>query len=323
MKFPHRRQFLHLAAGAAALPTMSRLAKAQGYPTRPVRIIVGFPAGGASDIYARLIGQLLTERLGQQIIIDNRPGANGNIGTEASVRAPADGHTLLLVGSYNTILYERLNFVFLRDIMPVGGIIRVPLLLAVNPLVPVSTVPEFIAYAKSNAGKLNMASNGVGNITHVAGELFKTMTGVNMLHVPYRGGALSLIDLISGQVQVMFTDLTSSMEYIRAGKLRALAVTVFSRVNAFPDLPAVSDFVPGYEASTWYGVGAPRNTLIEIIGKLNREIIEGLRDPKLTSRLAELGGELFPMTATEFGKHLADETEKWSKEVKLAGVRAE
>ena len=317
-----RRRVLHLTASAATLPVISRIAIAQSYPTRPVRIIVGFPAGGASDIYARLIGQLLTERLGQQIIIDNRPGANGKIGTEASARAPADGHTLLLVGSYNTILYERLNFVFLRDIMPVGGIIRVPLLLAVNPLVPVSRVPEFITYAKANAGKLNMASNGVGNITHVAGELFKTMTGVNMLHVPYRGGALSLIDLISGQVQVMFTDLTSSMEYIRAGKLRALAVTVFSLLNAFPDLPAVSDFVPGYEASTWYGIGAPRNTLIEIIGKLNREIIEGLRDPKLTSRLAELGGELFPMTATEFGRYLADETEKWSKVVKLAGIRA-
>ena len=277
-----RRRLLQLAAGAGALSVISRIAIAQSYPTRPVRIIVGFPAGGASDIYARLIGQLLTERLGQQFIIDNRPGANGNIGTEAAVRAPADGHTLLLVGSYNTILYEKLNFVFLRDIMPVGGIIRVPIILAVNPLVPVSTLPEFITYAKANPGKLNMASNGVGNLSHVAGELFKTMTGINMLHVPYRGAALSQIDLIGGQVQVMFTDLTSSIEYIRAGKLRALAVTGYSRVNTLPDLPTVSDFVPGYEASAWYGIGAPRNTPTEIIAKLNREITEGLGDPKLS-----------------------------------------
>jgi tripartite-type tricarboxylate transporter receptor subunit TctC len=323
MKKLPRRTFLHLVAGATVLSTSSRIARAQTYPSRPVRIIVGFPAGGSSDIYARLIGQWLTERLGQQFVIDNRPGANANIATEVVVRSPADGQTLLLVGSYNTILYEKLNFIFLSDITPVAGIIRVPLVVVVHPSVPARTVPEFISYATANPGKLNMASAGIGNITHVAGELFKTMTGVNMLHVPYRGAAPALIDLIGGQVQAMLVDTSSSIGYIKAGKLRALAVTASSRVEAFPELPTVGDFVPGYEASTWYGIGAPRNTPTDIVAKINREMSAGLADLKLKARFAELGGLPMPMTPAEFGTHIATETEKWAKVIRAANIKAE
>ena len=274
MKLP-RRQFLHLAAGAAALPAVSRIAWAQAYPTRPVRIIVGFAAGGAADIIARLIGQWLSERLGQPFVIENRPGAGSNIATEAVVRAPPDGYTLLLVGTANAInatLYDKLNFNFIRDIAPVAGIIRVPNVMVVNPSVPAKTVPEFIAYAKANPGKINMASGGIGTAAHVSGELFKMMAGVDMVHVPYRGAAPALTDLLGGQVQVMFASMPSSIEHIRAGKLRALAVTTATRSEALPDIPTVGEFVPGYEASAWYGVGAPKDTPAEIVDKLNKEI---------------------------------------------------
>ena len=292
MKLP-RRKFLHLAAGAAALPAVSRVAWAQAYPTRPVRIIVGLPPGGATDIVARLIGQWLSERLGQPFVIENRPGAGTNIGTEAVVRAPPDGYTLLLVGRRNAInatLYDKLNFNFIRDIAPVAGIIRVPLVMVVNPSVPAKTVPEFIAYAKANPGKINMASAGIGTPGHVAGELFKMMAGVDMVHVPYRGAAPALTDLLGGQVQVMFGTTVSSIEHIRAGKLRALAVTTATRSEALPDIPTVGEFVPGYEASAVFGIGAPRNTPAEIVDKLNKEINAALADPKIKARLADLGG---------------------------------
>jgi tripartite-type tricarboxylate transporter receptor subunit TctC len=280
MKIP-RRRFLHLAAGAAALPATTRIARAQTYPTRPVRLIVGFPAGGTTDISARLMGQWLSEHLGQQFIIENRPGAASNIATEAAVRAPSDGYTLLMGSSANAInatLYERLDYNFIRDIAPVAGIFRAPNVLDVNPSVPAKTVPEFIAYAKANPGKLNMGSAGVGSVEHVSGELFKMMTGVNMVHVPYRGAAPAIADLLGGQVQVIFDALPSSIGYIRAGKLRSLAVTTAMRSEAVPDLPMLSEFVPGYEVSTFFGVGAPRNTPAEIIDKLNKEINAGLAD---------------------------------------------
>jgi tripartite-type tricarboxylate transporter receptor subunit TctC len=327
MKLPHRRQFLHLAAaGAAALPAVSRIARAQAYPSRPVRLIVPLAPAGASDILARLIGQWLSERLGQQFVIDNRPGGGGNIGTEAVIRAPADGYTLLMVGGYNAInatLYEKLNFDFIRDIAPVAGIIRAPNVMAVNPSVPAKTIPELIAYAKANPRKLNMASPGVGTTPHVAGELFKMMTGVKMVHVPYRGSPPALTDLLGGQVQVYFGPIAGSIEYVRAGKLRALAVTTATRSEMLPDVPTVGDFVPGYETSTWSGLGAPKATPAEIVEKLNKEINASLADPKIKARLADLGGTVLPGSPADFGKHIAEETEKWAKVIRAANIKAD
>jgi len=324
VKLPHRRQFLHLAAGVVALPAVSRTARAQAYPTRPVRIIVGFPAGGTGDILARLIGQWLSERLGQPFIVENRPGAAGNIGTEAVVRAPPDGYTLLLVGPPNAInatLYDKLNYNFIRDIAPVAGIIRAPNVMEVNPSFPAKAVPEFIAYAKANPGKISMASAGIGSAPHIYGELFKMMTGINMVHVPYRGNAPALTDLLGGQVQVYFDNMPSSIEYITAGKLRPLAVTTATRWEGLPGIPTVSDFVPGYEASGWFGVGAPKNTSADIVDKLNKEINAGLADPKLKTRLAELAGTALALSPADFGKLIADETEKWAKVVRAANIR--
>jgi tripartite-type tricarboxylate transporter receptor subunit TctC len=319
-----RRRFLHLATAAAALPSVSRMATAQTYPTRPVRLIIGYPPGGSADITARLLGQWLSERLGQPFVIESRPGASTNIATEAVVRAPPDGYTLLLVAPANAInatLYEKLNFNFISDIAPVAGIIRFPNVMVVNPLVPAKTVPEFIAYAKANPGRLNMASSGNGSTIHVSGELFKMMTGVNMIHVPYRGGAPALTDMISGQVQVMFDNVPTSIEFIRAGKLRALAVTTPTRSEVLPDLPTVADFVPGYEASAWYGVGVPKGTPDDIIGKLNKEINAILAEPKAKARLADLGASLLAGSPADFGKLVADETEKWGKVVKFSGAK--
>jgi tripartite-type tricarboxylate transporter receptor subunit TctC len=321
-----RRQFLHLAAGAAVVPAVSRFAWAQTYPTRPVRIIVGFPAGGASDILARLLGQALTERVGQTCIIENRPGAGTNIGTELVVRAPPDGYTLLLVSVSNVInatLYDRLNFNFNRDIAPIAGIVRQPALMMVNPSVPAKTVPEFIAYAKANPSRVNYASIGIGTSNHVAGELFKMMTGVNMVHVPYRGGAPALTDLIGGQVQVMFIGPVGSIEYIREGKLRALAVTTATRVEALPDIPTVGEFVPGFEASSWFGIGAPRSTPPEIADKLNKEINAVLAEPKIKTRLADLGGTALAGSPADFGKLIVEETEKWGKVIRAANIKPE
>jgi tripartite-type tricarboxylate transporter receptor subunit TctC len=317
---------LHLAAGAAALPAVSRYAWAQVYPSRPVRIIVGFAPGGAYDIAARLMSQFLSERLGQQFIIDNRPGGGGNIGTEAVVRAPPDGYTLLIVGSYNATnaaLYEKLNFNFIRDIAPVASIIRAPIVMAVNPTVPAKTVPEFIAYAKANAGKINMASGGIGTPGHVAGELFKMMAGVDLVHVPYRGVGPALVDLLAGQVQVMFPSMASSIEYVKAGKLRALAMTTATRSEALPDIPTVGEFLPGYEASTWSGVGAPKATPAEIVEKLNKEINAGLADPKIKARLADLGGTPLVGSPADFAKLIAEETEKWGKVIREANIKPE
>jgi tripartite-type tricarboxylate transporter receptor subunit TctC len=325
MKLP-RRKFLHLAAAAAALPAVSRIARAQTYPARPVRIIVGFAPGGAADIMARLIGQWLSERLGQQFVIENRPGAGGNVATEAAVRAPADGYSLLLAHSINAInatLYEKLNFNFIQDIAPVTSFASGALVMVVNPSVPAKTVPEFIAYAKANPGKINMASQGVGSTGHVSGELFKMMTGVNLVHVPYRGAGPALIDLLGGQVQVMFPATVSSIEYIRAGRLRALAVTAATRKDALPDIPTVGQFVPGYEASNWYGIGVPTGTPAEIIGKLNKEVNAGLEDAKMKARLVDLGETPFPGSPADFGKLIAEDTEKWGKVVKFAGIKPE
>ncbi len=324
LKLPHRRQFLHLAAGAAALPAASRIARAQVYPSRPVRLIVAFPAGGSSDIVARLLGQRLSERLGQPIVIDNRPGAGGNIGTEAVAKAAPDGYTLLLASNTNAVnatLYEKLNFDFINDIEPVAGIVRWPNVMEVIPSVPVKTVPEFIAYAKANAGKINMASGGNGTSQHVAGELFKMMTGVDMVHVPYRGSGPALADMLAGQVQVMFDPIATSIEHIRAGRLRALAVTTVARSETLPDLPTVSDFVPGYEASSWHGIGVPKNTPAEIIDKLNKETNAALADPRMKARLVDLGGTFLSGSPAEFGKFIVDETEKWGKVVKFAGIK--
>jgi tripartite-type tricarboxylate transporter receptor subunit TctC len=325
MKLP-RRNVLHLAAGAAALPAVSHFAWAQSYPTRPVRIIVGFAPGGATDIMARLVGQWLSERLGQQFVIENRPGAGSNIATEVVVNAPPDGYTLLVTTSVNAInatLYDKLNFNFIRDIAPVASIHREPHVLEVHPSVPVKTVPEFIAFAKANPGKINMASAGIGSGNHISGELFKMMTGVNLVHVPYRGGGPALVDLLGGQVQVMFATMSSSIEYVRDGKLRALAVTTATRSPALPHIPTVSDFVPGYEASFWTGVGAPKNTPAEIVNKLNKEINAALADPKMKARLADLGGTALSGSPADFGKFVADETEKSAKVVKFAGVKAD
>jgi tripartite-type tricarboxylate transporter receptor subunit TctC len=325
MKLP-RRRFLHLAASAAALPAVSRIARAQTYPTRPVRIIVGFAAGGGADITARLMGQWLSERFGQQFIIENRQGAGSNIGTEAVAKAGADGYTLLLVTTANAInatLYDKLNLDFARDIASVAGIMRVPNVMEVNPSVPVKTVPEFIAYAKANPGKLNYASGGNGTTAHVAGELFRNLAGVNMQHVPYRGIGPALTDLLGGQVQVMFDAMSGSIEHIRAGRLRALAVTTVTHSEMLPELPTVGEFVPGFEVSQWYGVGISKNAPAEIIGKLNKEINAGLADPKLKVRLADLGGTVLVGSPADFGKLIADETEKWGKVVRAANIRAD
>ena len=306
------------------LPAVPRIATAQAYPTRPVRLIIGYPPGGSADITARLLGQWLSERLGQPVVVESRPGAGTNIATETVVNAPPDGYTLLLVAPANAInatLYEKLNHNFMRDIAPVAGLIRFPNVIVVNPSVPAKTVPEFIAYAKANPGKLNMASSGAGSTIHVSGELFKMMTGINMVHVPYRGGAPALTDLISGQVQVMFDNVPTSIEFIRAGKLRPLAVTTAARSNVLPDLPTVADFVPGYEASAWYGVGVPKGTPEAIIGKLNKETNAILADPKARARFDELGASLIAGSPAEFGQLVADETEKWAKVVKFSGAR--
>jgi tripartite-type tricarboxylate transporter receptor subunit TctC len=323
MKIP-RRQFLQLAAGAAALPVSSRVAWGQPYPAQPVRIVVGLAAGGSNDIIARLMGQWLSERLGQQFVIDNRPGAGGNIATEAVVRAPSDGYTLLLVGSANAInatLYDKLKFNFLRDIAPAASIARQPFVMLVHPSLPAKTVPEFIAYAKTNPGKITMASAGIGSAPHMAGELFKIMARLDMVHVPYRGAAPALTDLLGGQVQLYFAGVASSIEYIRAGRLRALAVTGATRSEVLPDIPVVGEFVPGYETSVWFGIGAPRNTPAEIIDKLNKEINAGLADPKVKARFADLGNTVLPGSAADFGKFIADETEKWGKVIRAANIK--
>ena len=323
MDFP-RRAFLRQAAGAAAFTALPRIARAQTYPARPVRVIVGLAAGGGVDIVARLIGQWLSERLGQSFVVENRPGAGGNIGTEAVVRAPPDGHTLLLVGPPNTVnatLYDKLNYNFIRDIAPIAGIIRVPSVMVVHPTVPARTIPEFIAYAKANPGKLNMASGGTGTSPHVTGELFKMMAGVDLVHVPYRGVAPALTDLLGGQVQVIFATMPSAIEYVRAGSLRSLAVTTAMRSDALPDIPTVGDFVPGFEASSSYGLGGPKNTPAEIVATLNREINAALADPKMKARFADIGGEVLAGSPADFAKLIADETDKWAKVVKFAGIK--
>jgi tripartite-type tricarboxylate transporter receptor subunit TctC len=325
MKRPHRRQFLHLAAGAAALQATSRMAGAQAYPAKPVHLIVGLAAGGTADILARLAGQWLSERLGQAFIVENRPGAGTNIATEAVVRAPSDGYTLLMVGppaAINATLYPNLNFNFVRDIAPVAGIVRTPNVMEVHPSVPVETVPEFITYAKANPGKLNFPG-GTGTSPHIAGELFKMMTGINMQHVPYRGAGPAMTDLLGGQVQVMFDNVSSSIEHIRAGKLRALAVTTATRWEGLPNLPTVGEFVPGYEASAFFGIGAPKDTPAEIVDKLNKEINAALADPKIKAQLEELGATELPGSPADFGKLVTAETEKWAKVVKFSGAKAD
>jgi tripartite-type tricarboxylate transporter receptor subunit TctC len=319
-----RRSLLHLSAGAVALPALSRRARAQTYPARPVRLIIGYTPGGSADITARLTGQWLSERLGQSVIVESRPGGGTNIATEAVVRAPPDGYTLLLVAPANAInatLYDKLNFEFLRDIVPVAGIIRFPNVVDVNPSLPIKSIPELIAYAKTNPGKLNMASSGNGSTIHMSGELFKMMTGINMVHVPYRGGAPALTDLIAGQVHVMFDNLPTSAEHVKSGRLRGLAVTGTARSHVLPDLPTVADFLPGYEASAWYGLGAPRNTPAAVIDRLNEAVNAILADPASQGRFAELGASLLPGSPADFGKLLADETEKWGKVVKFAGAK--
>jgi tripartite-type tricarboxylate transporter receptor subunit TctC len=321
-----RRRFLRLAAGATALPAAARIVRAQAYPARPVRIIVGYTAGGVSDILARLMGQWLSQSLGQPFVVENRPGAGSNIATEAVVRARPDGYTLLLVGVANAInvtLYENLSFNFIRDVAPVALIGHAPLVMEVNPAVPARTVPEFIAYAKANPGKVNMASAGTGGASHVAGELFQMMAGIKMLHVPYHGAPPALADLIAGQVQVMFDNMASSVELIRSGRLRGLAVTTAARTPVLPDLPSVAEFVPGYEASGWNGFGAPRNTPGEIIETLNRAVNAALADPQIKAQLAALGSATDPGSPADFGRLIAEDTEKWAKVVKLTGARPE
>ena len=325
MKLP-RRKFCILVAGAAALPAVARIAWAQAYPSRPVRWIVGFPAGGGSDILARLIAQRLSERLGQPFVIENRPGAGTSIATEAVVRAPPDGHTLLQASTsaaVNATLYDKLNFNFIQDIAPIAGIIRSTYVIAVHPSFPAKTVPEFIAYAKANPGKINMASPGNGTPQHLSGELFKMMAGVTMIYVPYRGDAPALTDLLAGQVQLCFSGLVSSIEYIRTGKVRALAVTTAKRLEIVPDIPTVGDFVPGYEASGWQGIGAPKSTPTEIVEKLNKEINAALADPKMKARLLDLGGVPLPLTPADFGKLIAEDTEKWGKVIRAANIKPE
>ena len=319
-----RRTFLHLLAGVAALPAISRPACAQAYPSRPVRWIVGFTPAGGNDITARLIGQWLTDRLGQPFVIENRPGAGTNIAAEIVINSPPDGYTLFLTNFSNAVnaaLYEKLSFDFMRDMAPVVGISRAPVILAVNPSVPAKTVPEFIAYAKANPDKLNMGSAGIGSAGHLAGELLQMMTGIKLVHVPYRGNAPALTDLIAGQVQLVFPSSASSIEHVRTGNVRGLAVTGSTRLDALPDLPTVADSVPGYEASSLYGIGAPRNTPAEVIDRLNKEVNAALADPKLKARLADLGGTPFGGSSAEFGRLIADETEKWGKVVKFAGIK--
>ncbi len=321
-----RRQFLRLAAAAVALPATSRLAWTQSYPSRPVRLIAATAAGGSPDILARLIAEWLSDRLGQPFLVENRPGGGTNVGTEAVVRAPADGYTLLMVApanASNATLYEKLSFNFIRDIAPVAGIARVPSVLVVHPSVPATTVPQFIAYAKANPGKLNMASAGIGTGSHMYGELFKMMAGVDMVHVPYRSGGPALTDLLGGQVQVYFAPSAISMNHIRAGKLRGLAVTTANRLEELPDTPTIGDFVPGYEASGWFGVGAPKNTPVEIIERLNKEINAALADPKFKTRLADLGGISLAGSPADFGRLISDETEKWGKVIRTAHIKAE
>jgi tripartite-type tricarboxylate transporter receptor subunit TctC len=319
-----RRRFLHLAVGAVALPALMRVAKAQSFPVRPIRLIVGFSPGGASDIVARLMAQWLSERFGQHFIVENRPGAGTNIGTEAVVHATADGYTLLFAtppNAINAALYDNLPFNFIRDIAPVAGIITAPIVIVANASFPPKTIPDFIAYAKANPGQINVASSGNGTSGHLAAELFKMMVGINMVHVPYRGGAPALTDLLGGQVPVYFSVLPDSMQYIKDGKLRALAVTAATRWETLPDVPTVGDFVPGYEASAWQGVGAPKNTSREIIEKLNQEINAILADHEIKRRLGDLGGVPMPMTPVEFGKFIVAETEKWGKVVRFAGAK--
>jgi tripartite-type tricarboxylate transporter receptor subunit TctC len=322
----HRRKFLALAGAIAAAPALPRRATAADYPSRPVRIVAGFAAGGGVDITARLIGQWLADRLGQQFVTENRPGAGGNIGTEAVVNAAADGYTLLLAtvpNAVNASLYEKLKFDFIRDIAPIAGIIRVPMVILLNPSVPVTTVPEFIGYAKANPGKINMASAGNGSAPHMAGELFKMMAGVNLVHIPYRGQGPALTDLLGGDVQVLFATAPGTTDYVKTGKLRALAVTSAARAEVLPELPTVADFVPGYEASQWYGLAAPKNTPAEIVARLNREINAAIADPAMKARLAAIGGEPLPGSSAEFGKLIAEETEKWAKVVRAAGIKPE
>jgi tripartite-type tricarboxylate transporter receptor subunit TctC len=325
MRLP-RRTLLHLAACAAALPTLSRIAGAQTYPSRPVRIVVGFGAGSSPDLTARLVGEWLSQRFGQPFVVENRPGAGSNMGIQAVVRAPADGYTLLLVAASNTInvsLYDKADFNLLRDIAPVARIGNTPQVMEVTPSFPAKTVPEFIAYAKANPGKINMASGGVGNLSHVSGELFKMMAGVDMLHVPYRSVAPALTDLLSGQVQVMFDAMPSSIASIKAGKLRALAVTTPTRSEALPDVPTVGDFVPGFETSGWSGIGVPKNTPVEIVERLNKEINAGLADPRIMARLADQGSEVRAGTPLDFGKFISEDAEKWAKVIKFAGIKPE
>ena len=326
MKLPNRRQFLHLAAGAAALPTVSHFARAQAYPSRPVRIVAAFPAGGSVDLHARLMGQWLSERLGQQFIVENRPGAGGNIGTEAVVRAQPDGYTLLLAATPNAInatLYDKLSFDFIRDIVPVAGIVHGPQVMVLHPSHPTKTVADFIAYAKANPGKINMASGGIGSTGHVAGELFKIMAGVNLIHVPYRGEGPALTDAISGQVELMFVSASPSLEFIRAGKLRALAVTTATRSPALPDVPSVAETVPGYEATAWAGMGTPKGTPPEIIERLNGQINAGLASPAIKARYTDLGIVPLILSPSDFGKFVAEDTQRWAKVIRTANIKAE
>ncbi len=325
MKLP-RRRFLHIATGAVVLPTVSRATWAQAYPARPVHLIVFFAPGGGNDIIARLMGQWLSERMGQQFVIENRPGGGGNIGTEDVVKAAPDGYTLLLSSSPNAInatLYDNLNYNFIHDIAPVASISREPNVMVVNPSLPAKTVPEFIAYAKANQDKINYASAGIGSSQHMSGELFKMMAGIDMVHVPHRGSAPALTSLLGGQVQVMFASMPSALEFVRSGKLRALAVTTATRAEQLPDLPTVSDFLPGFEASVYYGICAPKNTPPEIVETLNKEINAGLVDLKLKARLTELGGMPLPGSPAEFGRLIASETEKWAKVIKSRNIKAE
>ena len=326
MKLPHRRQFLQLAAGVAALAAVPRVASAQAYPSRPVRLIVGYAPAGGTDITARLIGQWLSERLGQQFVIENRPGANSNIATEAVVRASPDGYTLLLstaANAVNATLYEKLNFNFMADIAPVAGIMRVPNVMVVNPSFPAKTVPEFIAYAKANPAKINLASGGAGGVDHMAGELLKMMTGIHMTHVPYRGLGPALTDLLGGQVQLMFSSFPAAIEYIKSDRLRVIAVTTAMRFEGAPDIPTMGEVLPGFEASQWYGVGAPKNAPAEIVGKLNNEINAALDDRRIQARLADLGGTVLRGSPADFGKLVSDETEKWGKVIRFAGIKPE
>jgi tripartite-type tricarboxylate transporter receptor subunit TctC len=319
-----RRQFLRLAAGAAALPVVSSAARAQAYPSRPLRMIIGYPPGGSADITARLTGQWLTDRLGQPVVIENKPGAATNLATEAVVRAAPDGYTMLLAAPANAInasLYDKLNFDFLRDTTPVAGIIRFPNVVVVNPSLPIKSIPDLIAYAKANPGKLNMASSGNGSTIHMSGELFKMITGINMVHVPYRGGAPALTDLIAGQVHVMFDNVPTSAEHVKAGRLRGLAVTSTERSKVLPDLPTVADFLPGYEASAWYGLSMPKGVPPEAVDRVNKAVNDILTDPVAQARFAELGASLLPGSPADWGKLLAEETEKWAKVVKFAGAK--